>query len=150
MVSAAGVWAAVVVVLLGVWQPPTTEAAAAPHSCCRRGRFAAVALGFIGVRGAARPHLHIQTYVTAPVYLMLQRQYIILISLPVKFRKTFNNDYFSRVFWRGVITAITTEAVAGVAVVDAVDVGVGVADVAVDVGGVAAVIMGGGEGVWTR
>lgn len=49
--SPAGVWAVVVVVLLGlgVEQPPGTEGAAAPHGCCRRGRFAAVALGFIGV-----------------------------------------------------------------------------------------------------
>lgn len=55
VVSAAGVWAVVLVVLLGVGveQPTTTEAAAAPYSCCRRGRFAAVALGFIGVRDAA-------------------------------------------------------------------------------------------------
>ncbi|XP_050708675.1 uncharacterized protein LOC126993584 [Eriocheir sinensis] len=48
--SPAGVWVVVVVVLLGVGveQPPGTEGAAAPHGCCRRGRFAAVALGFIG------------------------------------------------------------------------------------------------------
>lgn len=50
--SPVGVWAVVVVVLLGVGveQPQGTEGAAAPHSCCRRGRFAAVTLGFIGVR----------------------------------------------------------------------------------------------------
>ena len=54
VISALDVWAVMLVVLLsvGVVQPPTTEAAAAPHGCCRRGRFAAAALGFIGVRDA--------------------------------------------------------------------------------------------------